>query len=320
MAEEKKQITDFSPESQHIASKDGEPETVFAGAGGSGVSQMAEAVDVVRFSVPQYTGKLQTWFMRLEAQFRAGKVTSSMVKFNVVIAQAPDHMTDKLTEDEIEELSGERDCYARLKTLLLKRCTPSEDERLSTLFKDMATTSSERPSDVYRAINKEAKDLLPEETVKKLWLMRLPALLQMMLHKENTHSLSELLEIADQYFIKSKYGLTPLSIDAVSSTNPFLSEPSSSSSRVQSVSSSSADQIAALTQVVQDLKTEICALKRDNHGRGRSKSRQTSQRNFRPRSSTPGQKKAEKTFCWYHHKFGDRANDCREPCSWKSGN
>jgi hypothetical protein len=25
-------------------------------------------------------------------------------------------------------------------------------------------------------------------------------------------------------------------------------------------------------------------------------------------------------LCWYHHTFGDKANDCRQPCAWPSGN
>ena len=65
------------------------------------VLQRAETVDVVRFSVPPYTGKLQTWFMRLEAQFRAARVVSQSVRFNIVIAQAPDSVSDSLTEEEI---------------------------------------------------------------------------------------------------------------------------------------------------------------------------------------------------------------------------
>jgi hypothetical protein len=25
-------------------------------------------------------------------------------------------------------------------------------------------------------------------------------------------------------------------------------------------------------------------------------------------------------LCWYHHTFGDRANDCKPPCTWEAEN
>ena len=98
-----------------------------------GVSSDAVTVDVIKLNVPPYTGKLRPWLTRLEAQFRPGKV-------DVVIAQAPEHIVEQIPEDEIEALSIHKDCYDRLKNLLWRRFTPSEDERFSNLLKGSTVT------------------------------------------------------------------------------------------------------------------------------------------------------------------------------------
>lgn len=286
------------------------------------VLQRAETVDVVRFSVPPYTGKLQTWFMRLEAQFRAARVVSQSVRFNIVIAQAPDSVSDSLTEEEIIAMAHRKKCYDELKQLLLRRCTPSEDERFTTLLKGASIPSSDRPSDIFRAISREAKGLLPQEAIKKIWMLKLPVVIQMMLLKEDQLGMSELIEVADRYHEKGKHGDNGFSVDAVRATNPFLdfgsSVPPSTSTKASSCASSSTeDPIAGLTRMMQELKAEVCALRREG-------SRETPRKpvRARQRSATPARRRDQDTrrLCWYHDKFGSRAKDCKQPCDWQAGN
>ena len=88
--------------------------------------------------------------------------------------------------------------------------------------------------------------------------------------------------------------------------------------RIAVVSQDSA--ITALKEeLVQLIKLEISAINRV-HGR-----REKSHSRFRTRSKSrrPSQNRATVTTsgnCWYREKFGDKANKCREPCSWNSGN
>ena len=299
--------------------------------GGNGVSQLGdseqrpvdqrtvETVDVIRFSVPPYSGKLQTWFMRLEAQFRAARVTAQSVRFNIVIAQAPDSVSDRLTEDEIHAMSASRSCYDDLKRSLLRRCTPSDDERLSSLLREASVPSSERPSDIFRNISREAKDLLPEDTIKRIWLMKLPMVIQLMLLKEDL-DISELVEIAYRYHEKGKQVETPLAVDAVRSNNPFYSLLPGSTQSSTGLPCEKEDPLSELTKMVKELKAEVCALKTDNRRDFRKRS------GSRPRrSATPARRKDEqegrsRRLCWYHDKFGNRAKDCKEPCDWVSEN
>ena len=299
-------------------SRDGENRSGQA-SGGGGVSPTdepaydTEAVDVVRFNVPAYTGKLRPWFTRLEAQFRAGKLKSAKVKFNVVIAQAPEHIVEQLTEEEIERISEKRDCYEQLKALLLRRFTPSEDERYATLFRAPAGPSNERPSDIYRKIQAEGKGLLPPESLKKIWLLRLPKLIQMLLVHDDNLPISELTERADAYHLKDQTHQEPSveEIRTYNATNPFAPP-----AQISSTPLSQADQFGALAKALETLTAEVASLKFSS--RSRSKQRVRSNRSSsRPRSSTP---RPGKALCWYHHKFGDRATQCRPPCQYNSGN
>lgn len=289
----------------------------------------AEAVDVVRFNVPPYTGKLRSWFTRLEAQFRAGKLRSAQVKFNVVIAQAPEHIIDQLGEDEIEALSKSRDCYEALKGLLLRRFSPTEDERFAKLFSEMNLPTNERPSDIYRRIQVEAKGLLPNETVKRMWLMKLPNIIQMLLLPDNNLPMLELTERADEYFRRSK-GAEVDAIQQWPSNNPFahpapLTPLNSASTHPQvafppaQVVQPTPDPLAVIAKTLEKLSAEVAALKVSHNSRNSSRSASRS-RNNQPRARGPTPI-PQRPLCWYHHKFGDRATRCVQPCSFvQSGN
>lgn len=273
-----------------------------------GVSSDAVTVDVIKFNVPPYTGKLRPWFTRLEAQFRAGKVKSAAVKFNVVIAQAPEHIVEQITEDEIEALSVHKDCYDRLKNLLLRRFTPSEDERLSNLLKGSTVSSGDRPSDIYRKIMLDAKGIWTEETVRMMWMIRLPPMIQMLLVNDAKLPLAELADKADQYFLKYKAS-HEVRVDAMESSNPFLSPHVAPSS-----SSDAPDPLVSISKALEKLTLEVCELKRSSRP---TKFTRSSSRH-RGRSATPGRSQSQNRVCWYHKKFGDKATDCRPPCSFRS--
>lgn len=275
-----------------------------------------ETIDVVRFNVPPYTGKLRTWFTRLEAQFRAGRVRSAAVKFNVVIAQAPEHLVEQLTDGEIESISQDRECYEKLKALMLRRFTPSEHERFNKIIRDMNVHSDDRPSELLRKILVEAKDILPDDAVQKLWLMKLPVVIQMLLVNDTALPLPDLAEKADQYFVK--YQTKQGQVEAVQCNNPFLSTVPANVPVSPTVNSSVSPAVvepwAALTKAVEKLTFEVSALKRVS--RGRTPERQFS-RGSRNRSATPAPSTDDRKLCWYHRKFGDRAADCRPPCNFQ---
>lgn len=285
-----------------------------------------DSVDVVRFNVPAYTGKLRAWFTRLEAQFRAGKVKSESVKFNVVIAQAPEHMIDKLSDTNITRLASDKKCYEKLKELLIQKFTPSEDERFSNLIKDMGVHSTDRPSDVYRAVEREAEGILPAEVVKKMWLLKLPLIIQMLLLKEKL-PISDLTEMADEYFIKYKNGSLEMPVDAVHHNNPFMPVPSFN----PPPATPPVDPVASLTAAVERLSAQVSALQEESRGRASSRNdaprhprnyRSQNRSVSRRRAGTPGRTgnaPPQPQLCWYHRTWGEKATQCRDPCS-VSGN
>ena len=63
---------------------------------------------------------------------------------------------------------------------------------------------------------------------------------------------------------------------------------------------------------------EVLNLLRDlqsDRSRSHSRSRNRSEAN-RTRSQMPSKKHKQDDYCWYHHKFGVNAKDCRQPCKF----
>lgn len=249
-----------------------------------------------------------TWFTRLEAQFPTAKVKSDSVKFNVVIAQAPEHMIDKLSDTNLTHMATDKLCYEKLKELLIHKFTPTEDERFANLIKDMSVQSNDRPSDVYRTVEREAEGILPPEAVKKMWLLKLPLIIQMLLLKEKV-PIGELTEMADEYFIKYKNGNLEMPVDALHHTNPFLCQPSAPRPVPPPI-----DPVDTLTAAVERLSAQVSALQEESRGRAPSRrdaqwpSRNRVRSNFRSGSRrrvvTPGRQDAtssQRQLCWYHH-------------------
>ena len=71
---------------------------------------------------------------------------------SIVIAQAPDSVSNSLKEEEVIAMANRKKCYDELKQMLLRRCSTSENERFTTLLKGASIPSSDRPSDIFRAI------------------------------------------------------------------------------------------------------------------------------------------------------------------------
>ena len=66
-------------------------------------------------------------------------------------------------------------------------------------------------------------------------------------------------------------------------------------------SASTNDAISALTRQIEHLNRRLDRLERQGRGRGKSSQRSQSSHRY---------------LCWYHRKFGEKANKCNEPCNF----
>ena len=146
--------------------------------------------------------------------------------------------------------------------------------------------------------------------LRELFLQRLPANVRMVLAcSDATMSIAALADMADKVMEVS----TP-TIAAVSPSPPFTA------SEVQQLK----EQMSRLTELVATLTQQRRPRRsRSFHRRGRSFSRS---RAASPASTGSTQQErtqdtdsTSKPLCWYHHKYGESAHRCIEPCNWGNG-
>ena len=125
--------------------------------------------------------------------------------------------------------------------------------------------------------------------VRELFLQRLPSNVRMVLASMDTSiDLNKLADMADKVMEVA----TP-TVSAITSTNLEHTK----SSEVEKLR----EEVAKLTDIVASLSTRF---------RQRSNSRSR-----RSRSPAPSSNSSD-SLCWYHAKYEEKAEKCRDPCNW----
>lgn len=237
------------------------------------------------------------WFAQVEAQFACKRITSQRSRF--------DHVVSSLSPEfaaEVRDLllsPPARDPYSVLKTQLTKRTTLSEQRKLQQLFTG-EELGDRKPTQLLRRMQQLLGDRpgLDTSFLRELFLQRLPSNVRMVLASspEGT-TLTQLAELADKVM---EVASPSIAATSATSTTPI------------------SDPIAALTEELRQLRSDVSRLEKLVNKSSRSRP----SRSNRPpsRSSTPPTPtEPDSDLCWYHHKYGDKAQRCRSPCTW-SGN
>lgn len=186
--------------------------------------------------------------------------------------------------------------YEQLKSELIKRLSVSREKRISQLLTN-EELGDRKPSQFLRHLKSLAGPDVPEEFLRSIWTSRLPISTQSIIASQAKLSLDEVAELADR-------------IHEVVPAAPQIAETSSSLAP-QSFS----QEIAALTQQMKTLMTKV-----DQMSRQRGRSRTPAAQRGRSRSSSSARRSNSNyrkfPTCWYHHKFGDKATRCVQPCDF----
>ena len=127
--------------------------------------------------------------------------------------------------------------------------------------------------------------------LRELFLQRLPPNVRMVLASSDTADLEKLAQLADKIV---EVAIPP--IQSVATTYPPTTE------------------FDQLRQEISDLKHIVEGLHLHHRRQRRSSSRAPTPRSSR--ASTPTTN--SDSMCWYHHRFGDQARKCQQPCSQSS--
>ncbi|KAJ0183022.1 hypothetical protein K1T71_000998 [Dendrolimus kikuchii] len=233
------------------------------------------------------------WFAQIEDQFAIAGITVDTTKFYYITSnlepQYARHVSDIIKKPPDD---GK---YEKLKTELIKRLSISQEAKLKQLLND-EVLGDRKPSEFLRHLQKLAGPTVPEDFMKTLWTGRLPTHIQTAVASQRKLSLTESAELADCIY------------DIVQSTPQV-----SSISNCDVPTNDMAKQLAELTKEVASLRTQL----NNERTRHRRKSRDRCHNNNSHRSRSKS-KSYDRSVCWYHQKFGTKANRCTTPCSYSS--
>lgn len=256
-----------------------------------------ESSDIRKFNlkVPTFSPEdPELWFALLEAQFDNLEIDEDAVKFNNVISNL-DIVHAKTVKDIIinPPLTNK---YERIKSELTRRLTASHEKKVRQLLTH-EELGDRKASQFLRHLQDLAGPSVPEEFLRTIWSNRLPRSIQTVLASQPTHSLEQLADLADHI--------------------QEISAPANVAAASSSSSPSPCSEIAELRKMVEHLTVKL-----DEHTRSSrtaARSRPFDRRSSRSRSRSASTYRRY-PICWYHDKFGSRAQKCQKPCDYKAGN
>lgn len=221
----------------------------------------------------------QIWFVQVETQFVLYRIDSEQTKFHIIIAELD---TELLTNVSDIVLKPPADVYTQLKKRLIEHFSISEEKRIKQLLSNLEI-GDKKPTILLREMRSLANGGVTDDFLRTMWMQRLPTHTQAIL-STSSESLDNLAKMADKIV-----DISP-SISVSSVNNPTFD------------SSEMLRQIETLTAAVHQLQNRYSR----NNSRSRSRSR------------TRRRDNSQSGLCYYHRRFGDNANKCRQPCVFQS--
>ncbi|XP_030832226.1 uncharacterized protein LOC115920522 [Strongylocentrotus purpuratus] len=271
------------------------PEHEQAGAAAGASVQATQGVGAVSIKLPPFwRGDPEVWFAQASAQFETRGITSEQTKYAYIIATLPSDVALEIRDILISPPLIKP--YTELRALLISRMTSSEQRRVQMLLNE-EELGDRKPSQLLRRMQQLlGMQQLEKGILRELFLQRLPQNVRLILaSSSDALPLSELANLADK-ILEASIPVTGISapsatVAAVSNSNPDLQH-----------------QVLELTKMVKELTATV--------GRMRSRSRSRSMSSNRKRDSSGSKSASTSELCWYHEKWGEKAHQCRPPCTY----
>lgn len=261
-------------------------------------------IHAVAIKLPEFWSRMPTaWFIQVESQFITRRITDETTKYHYVIQALPQDVIIQIT-DILSTVSETP--YTNLKKVLIDRYSMSEGKRLEKLLSG-EELGDKKPSDFYRHLKNlagENNGLVPDKLIFELWMRRLPTLVQVSVKSCSSTDTQQILIMADNIFEVYQQQNHPPAIHAIS--DPSMTNKA----------------IAELSMQNQQLQTEIHEIRkllsRTNFRNSRQNHRSKSRGRNRSSSSRRNHDSNDNGLCWYHAKFGSKAENCKQPCSYRN--
>ncbi|XP_049267947.1 uncharacterized protein LOC125756928 [Rhipicephalus sanguineus] len=250
----------------------------------------AASYDAWRVAVklsPFWADSPEVWFAQVEAQFSLARITQDRTRYDYVIA----HLDARYANEVRDILANPPTAnhYEHLKTQLIRRLSLSDEQKVRLL---QSTELAERkPSQLLRHMRALAGSLQVQDSfLRVLWLQRLPPHAQAILQAQVRLPLDELAEMADR--------VIEVSLPLLSPTIQAVAAPLNTAELARRI-----DDIDRQLNSIQQRLGERLPMHQRRHSQSRDLNTSSSRQ---PDNNGP---------CYYHRRFGDRARQCRPPCS-----
>ncbi|XP_017462356.1 PREDICTED: uncharacterized protein LOC108355728 [Rhagoletis zephyria] len=230
---------------------------------------------------PFWTKQVHLWFAAIAAQFQLKRITSDTTKYQAVIARL-DQDTLVIVEHIIFN-PPEADKYAALKEALVNHFSISEERRLEMLLSGLEL-GDRRPSELLAEINRLGGKHLDSTFVRAIWLDRLPQYIQVALTASDDNDNNQLVQLANK-LIEIKHD---------PDSRYLMPIARRSSDAMQTQLDELAKKMRKLTQAME---------------------KETVRRTHAPSGTSPT---TYSSTCFYNRRFGAKANECTQPCTWGS--
>lgn len=245
------------------------------------------------------------WFLHTEAILAPQKLSDEH-RFNLIVSKLPKDVIQQVSDLLRDPPASKK--FEALKLRLISTYEESEAKQFEKLLSQM-DLGEQKPSQLLRRMRELAHDKINDDTLSMLWMRHLPASVRAVLAVADTQKLDTRAAMAD----KILETMRPVDVAEISTA--------------ASTSSDVRQEIARLTAQVAQLQLQCSQRSRFNQARGRPRffrGRSLSRR----RDESTAQHSATKVCpertardqsdrtCFYHARFGARANKCVQPCKY----
>lgn len=237
-----------------------------------------------------YENDPELWFVTLEAQFDARKITSDKTKFNSVVMNLNYKAASQVKSILQSEYKDGK--YKLVKEALIEAFSATSSERIKQLLYNQELGDM-KPSQLLDKMRQLAGTTVTDDFIKNLWIQRLAETPRQVLSASNDN-IENLAKMADKMWESANH----TSVNAVENA----SHDKSKTTTMQMIS----EQLEKISARLKDLESKNRHRDETPHG-NRSRSRSNSSKRNGDNDDT----------CWYHRTLGDAAKKCRTPCNYK---
>lgn len=282
-----------------------------------------------KIDLPQWTGtQVEGWLDAVDMIFDTHDCDEK-ARFRALLSRIPIEVQQSLDPDYRTKATF-KEKYDTFKDAIKSRYTASQASRINELL-SKCVLGNKKPSHLLQEMRNKAKDHATPSMLESLWTQRLPLHVQTAVAAAVSSTIDEKAKIADAVVEATGGTSKPPSIAAIDSGG------TSNGAALYTSQGPTTNSETALLLQIKALREEVAELRLSrgtnsnsqgaSNRRGRSRSRSRSRvatsikggNNDNNNDDQADDRRRNKSLCWYHRTFGDKAEHCiQDFCKWNS--